>query len=586
VLRLEVYRGGDAAAGDGCGYVVLDFEEVGFAGFGVAFEGESEEFRVILSFVYFAFKSVLVEGKERDFRNFFITGINRKRLRDYLEEGVGVVQEGYHILSDDFAERGGPGEFVCTVGGDKGDEVHLVFAQEQGVAVEEPVFELAAGGNLPLRRGEGRGVELEVVGFYCRDDEEVRGDVVALGLSVTVADSIRIGFLLEVVLLYIVLYDIAGVGELLVERHAFGMSVGVVVFAVADVEDVVLPRQQGAVQIDVVYELAVFLLFEILELARVADDVVHHLLENEFEVLDYELLLDRVLVVLAGVEGKKRIEEIPETAEVITKVFALHIAHLALSYAGVEVALDFGGGLEVVVDFSEFNTEVELVLEVFEDRVVEDNEFLVYVAGLVLCEKCGVYSLVVLDEGRLLDGFVPVYRRTSGIVDLGYLGKQIAVVREEVYQVDSRAEEVVVLRIVVRRDIVQIVLSLPIFFLTCLIAVAGHSPEEPQAQLGQEVFTSLARERVVVIVSIVDVLRVYALLAQQSVSAVNFGKKQLRQNEDRSFVFVVGDEQVADVLYTPTFPAILNENDGLAGFLILQKRKNQFFRVIVIFEVD
>lgn len=56
---------------------------------------------------------------------------------------------------------------------------------------------------------------------------------------------------------------------------------------------------------------------------------------------------------------------------------------------------------------------MELVFEVAEDGVVEDDEFLVYVDGLVLDLEIEVVRLAFLDVGVLADGLVPVDGRTS-----------------------------------------------------------------------------------------------------------------------------------------------------------------------------
>lgn len=61
------------------------------------------------SFQFLVFALLKKEGDFGDFPVVGAAGVKRNRLRDHFEEGVSVVQEGYHILSDDFPERGGPG---------------------------------------------------------------------------------------------------------------------------------------------------------------------------------------------------------------------------------------------------------------------------------------------------------------------------------------------------------------------------------------------------------------------------------------------------------------------------------------------
>lgn len=71
---------------------------------------------------------------------------------------------------------------------------------------------------------------------------------------------------------------------------------------------------------------------------------------------------------------------------------------------------------------------MELVLEVAEYGVVEDDEFLVYVDGLVLDLEVEVVRLAFFDVGVLADCLVPVNGRTSRVVNLVDLGEEVAVV--------------------------------------------------------------------------------------------------------------------------------------------------------------
>ena len=83
-----------------------------------------------------------------------VLGVERDVGGFYLEEAVGVVEELDHVFADGCAEGGGPAVFVGAVGGDKEDEVDLVFPEQQGVAVEEAVFEVFVGLGFPVRRTE------------------------------------------------------------------------------------------------------------------------------------------------------------------------------------------------------------------------------------------------------------------------------------------------------------------------------------------------------------------------------------------------------------------------------------------------
>ena len=71
-----------------------------------------------------------------------------------------------------------------------------------------------------VTEGYGRLVEFCVVFFYSASDEEVRGDVVSFCEGVAVAEfvffSLSCGFAFQVQLVYVVLYGVLGIGELLV----------------------------------------------------------------------------------------------------------------------------------------------------------------------------------------------------------------------------------------------------------------------------------------------------------------------------------------------------------------------------------
>ena len=70
-----------------------------------------------------------------------------------------------------------------------------------------------------VTEGYGGLVEFCVVFFYSASDEEVRGDVVSFCEGVAVAEfaffSLSSGFAFQVQLVYVVLYGVLGIGELL-----------------------------------------------------------------------------------------------------------------------------------------------------------------------------------------------------------------------------------------------------------------------------------------------------------------------------------------------------------------------------------
>ena len=158
---------------------------------------------------------------EGDFADLVVAGVEGNGFRYHFEEDVELVQESDHIFADGGAEGGCPAVFVGTVCCDDEDEVDVVFAQQEGVAVEQTVLEVLVGLGEPVRGAEGRGGEVEVADFYPGADEEVGRDVVAVGLLVTIADGVGVLLVLEIELVDVVLDGVAGVGELLVERDAF-----------------------------------------------------------------------------------------------------------------------------------------------------------------------------------------------------------------------------------------------------------------------------------------------------------------------------------------------------------------------------
>ena len=194
--------------------------------------------------------------------------------------------------------------FVGAVRGDEEYEVDLVFAQEEGVTVEETVFEVFVGLGLVFASAEGRGVKVEGVALYLRSYEEVRSDVVAFGVFVAVADGVGVCLVFQVVLVDVVLDGIAGVGELLVERNTFD------VVAIAVVLAGVLANE-GLVHIDVVDEFAVLLVLEGCEFACISYETVYHLFEDCIEFFYCKGFLAWAFVVAAVVECEECVKESP-----------------------------------------------------------------------------------------------------------------------------------------------------------------------------------------------------------------------------------------------------------------------------------
>jgi len=527
---------------------------------------------------------------EGDFADLVVAGVEGDGFRYHFEEDVELVQKSNHVFAYGCAEGGCPAVFVGAVCCDEEDEVDVVFAKQEGVSVKQTVLEVFVGLGEPVCGAEGRGGEVEVADFYPGADEEVGRDVVAIGLIIAVADGVGVLLMLEIELIDVVLDGVAGVGELLVERDAFRVRAVLVVFAVADVVDIVLLADEGLVQVDMVHQLAVLLVLEVGEFAGISYEVVHHLLEDLFKVCDDQGFLDGGLVITAGIEGEECVQQVPEVLEVVAEVFPLHIAHLALADAGVQVALDLGRGLEVVRYVAQDDGEVELVAEIFEHRVIEDDEFLVDVHGLVLDAQIEIVGLAVLDERMLLDGLVPVHCSAAGVVYLIDLREEVAVVRQVVDQADCRAQEVTVARVIVRGDVVQIFQAVFVVFLDAVLAVARHGTEEPQAQFGEEGFTSLGSKDVVGVFCVDDAFRSNAGHTQQRqlafrVRLVNL-QEGLRQQEQRTAIVLSGHEEITDVLDIPSLVPILHGNNQVAGLLVSEARNYRVLRVLVSFEVD
>lgn len=281
------------------------------AGGGFFLEGEDEVGGVVRLFVDFAGKEVVEVVQEWDVEEVSVRGGDRNVYRLYLEEGVGVLEELEHVFADGGADGGGPVVFVGAVCGYEEYEVDLVFAQEEGVTVEETVFEVFVGLRLVVAWAEGWCVEVEGVALNLRAYEEVRGDVVAFGVFVAVADGVGICLVLDVVLVDVVLDGVAGVGELLVERHTFDVVAIAVVFAIADVVYVGVLAYEGLVHVDMVDELAVLLVLEGCELAGVSDESVHHLFEDCVEFFDGEGFFAWAFVIMAVVEREECVQECP-----------------------------------------------------------------------------------------------------------------------------------------------------------------------------------------------------------------------------------------------------------------------------------
>ena len=201
--------------------------------------------------------------------------------------------------------------FVGAVRGDEEYEVDLVFAQEEGVTVEETVFEVFVGLRLVFAGTEGRGVKVYGVALYLRSYEEVRSDIVAFGVFVAVADGVGVCLVFQVVLVDVVLDGIAGVGELLVERNTFDVVAITVVLAVADVVYVGVLANEGLVHIDVVNEFAVLLVLEGCEFACISYETVYHLFEDCVEFFHCEGFLAWAFVIAAVVECEECVKECP-----------------------------------------------------------------------------------------------------------------------------------------------------------------------------------------------------------------------------------------------------------------------------------
>ena len=121
---------------------------------------------------------------------------------------------------------------------------------------------MPVGLGTPFRRCKGRHGEIEGVSIDLGNDKEVRRDVVAFGIFVTIADVVGILAILEVELVDVVLDGVLGIGELLVQGNAFRVRAIRVILTIADVIDAVFLADEGLIQVDVVHQLAVLLVLE------------------------------------------------------------------------------------------------------------------------------------------------------------------------------------------------------------------------------------------------------------------------------------------------------------------------------------
>ena len=261
----------------------------------------------------------------------------------------------------------------------------------------------------------------------------------------------------NIVMVDIVLDDVPCIGELLIERDSFRMLIGFVILTVTYVVNVGILANQRLVQIDVVDEFAVFKFLEVSNFACVANQMVDHLLEHQFEILDYKGLPDRVLVVTRSVEGEERVQHIPKTTQIVSEILALHITHTPLADASIEIALYLGRPLHIIRYVAQDYAEMVFLLQVTENGVIQDDEFFIYVDSLVLDLKIQIERFTLVDESILLDGFVPIDGGPSAIVNLADLGKQITMIGKEIHQPNGCTQKIPVLSGIIWRQVVKIV---------------------------------------------------------------------------------------------------------------------------------
>ena len=185
---------------------------------------------------------------------------------------------------------------------------------------------------------------------------------------------------------------------------------------------------------------------------------------------------------------------------------------------------------------------------------------------------------------------MPVHRRAPGIVDFADLGEQVPVVRQEVNQVDGRAQKIAVESPVVRSPVVQVILTERNLLLDTVLAVARHRSEEPKAQLRQERLVPPQRKDIPVRLRIENILRLHARYPQQRQTPVRRGiilmQERLRQQEHRQTLLLRRHEKIPDMLDIPSGIAFQHRHNVPGGFLIDNRIENRLVRVIVSFEVD
>lgn len=261
-------------------------------------------------------------------------------LRIDIPEEIMTSEHCHEILPELFT--GGALEFIAHAGAFCGEclehiqEVHVVHLQQKRVAVEEAVLEMT------VALGPHVGTVLFDGVTSCRDfagvplvhfpaDKEVRRYGITLGEGVAVTEyALAILAVAFQQVIYVVLNDVPGVSELLVNGLADNVVFLFIVLAVANEPDLLrrVCKNQLTVLVKMVDFLAVRLLFEVIHFRRkfVADQLVDHRLENVVVLAREQILALETAGTELGAPLEKRLHDVVEAQELVGEILVLDAA--------------------------------------------------------------------------------------------------------------------------------------------------------------------------------------------------------------------------------------------------------------------
>ena len=218
-------------------------------------------------------------------------------------EVVGLLQPCADVVAELISHLGFPCGLLClvvaSVERERKKEVHIVVEEQHRVAVEETVGKLLLDMLLSAAIGCADAVKriveaVRYISLHLPADEEIGDYVVALGYIVAqMYHGIRLLLIVEQI--EIPLYDVSGIGVLLVDRLCAQFVPNLIVLAIADVIGgrallLVLVFNQAVGGKYVVYYLAVLLyLIHAVGQWVVANQLINDSLKHDVEVLHEQI---------------------------------------------------------------------------------------------------------------------------------------------------------------------------------------------------------------------------------------------------------------------------------------------------------